>query len=325
MARYPRNINIALLIVSLFATVYADWPIHPKDRDPALNLYLGSEPPIAPNTWRYGKTIVTLSDSGRTLTASGNGTMANYDAITMGSIPPPWYDSRNNIISVVIDDGVTTIGDGAFIDCENLTSITIPNSVVSIGKHSFSGCINLTSITIPNSMTTIGLGAFSSCDSLTSFTIPNGITSIASMTFMYCANLKTITIPKSVTSIGELAFRGCTSLTSITIPNSVATIDYSAFWMCTNLTSIFVQRLIPPKISPDAFDEITTSNAGLYVPKGSLDAYRTVDVWKDFKCIQELSNGPAFGVWIVLGISIGLILSAGLLVIIKKTQKNARQ
>jgi len=94
-------------------------------------------------------------------------------------------------------------------------SVTIPNSVTSIGRGAFLDCNGLTSITIPNSVTSIGTGAFSECGGLTSITIPNSVTSIGATAFHLCKKLTSITIPASVMSIGNYAFEG-TDLTSVT-------------------------------------------------------------------------------------------------------------
>ncbi len=190
------------------------------------------------------------------LTISGTGAMTDYNYFTNA----PWYDYRSSITSVIIEDGVTSIGNFAFRYCRSLTSVTIPNSVTSIGKEAFYDCRSLTSVMIPNSITSIGDHAFSNCSSLTSidvvsenpnyssvdgvlfnkdktelihypignarieYTIPNSVTSIGDCAFYSCRSLTSVTIPNSVTSIGNQAFDGCGSLTSVMIPNSVTSI-----------------------------------------------------------------------------------------------------
>ena len=156
----------------------------------------------------------TLVESTGTLTISGSESMTDYNYFA--STPAPWYDDRANILTVVIDDGVTSIGSYAFYDCSNLTSVTIPNSVTKIGNSAFEG------------------------SSITSIEIPNGITNIDSWTFRNCSSLASITIPNTVTNIGEFAFADCSSLPSITIPNSVTTIEDWAFQGCSSLSSIIV-------------------------------------------------------------------------------------
>ncbi|HBF15564.1 MAG TPA: hypothetical protein DDW30_07810 [Clostridiales bacterium] len=96
--------------------------------------------------------------------------------------------------TVVLSEGINTIGDWMFHDCIGLTSVTIPNGVTSIGSSAFQGCTGLTSVTIPNSITTIGAQAFYNCSSLTNITIPNSVTSIGSNTFHNCSSLTNITI-----------------------------------------------------------------------------------------------------------------------------------
>ena len=171
-----------------------------------------------------------------TLTISGTGTMENYN--DTDNLSPACRNS--SIKKVVIEDGVTSIGNSVFDSCSNLASITIPSSVTSIGNYVFWGCKNLPSITIPDSVTSIGKSAFSNCSSLTSITIPDGVTSIGNYAFSSCRKLTSITIPDSVTSIGESAFAACSSLTSITIPDSVTSIGKSAFSNCSSLTSITI-------------------------------------------------------------------------------------
>ena len=134
---------------------------------------------------------------------------------------------------------MTSIGWGAFEDCDGLTSITIPNSVTSIGYAAFRYCSSLTSVTIPNSVTSIGDGAFYNCSGLTSIVVEQGNAQydsrencnaiIETATNNLISGCQNTTIPNSVTSIGDGAFYGCSGLTSITIPNSVTSIGESAF------------------------------------------------------------------------------------------------
>ena len=94
-----------------------------------------------------------------TLTISGTGAMSDYDYYSSS----PWNSYRKNIKTVVLNDGVTSIGGCAFYLCIGLTSIEIPNSVTSIGYCAFQSCNGLTSIVIPNSVTSIGEYAFAYC------------------------------------------------------------------------------------------------------------------------------------------------------------------
>ena len=154
----------------------------------------------------------TLYDNG-TLTISGEGAMKNYYNNS------PATQKKDNIKKVVIEDGVTSIGNFAFRDCSSLTSIEIPSSVTSIGDYAFYNCNGLTGITIPNSVTSIGNGAFSDCSSLASITIPESVTSIGNFAFCGCIRLTDITIPGSVTSIGINVFGDCTVLTEVLLEN----------------------------------------------------------------------------------------------------------
>ena len=109
-----------------------------------------------------GDNLTWILDDEGVLTISGTGVMASWN--WKGS---PWYANKDKIESVVIEDGVTSIGANAFDGCSGLTSITIPSSVTSIGEYTFDGCSGLTSITIPNSVKSIGTSAFSGCSGLT--------------------------------------------------------------------------------------------------------------------------------------------------------------
>ena len=179
------------------------------------------------------------------LTISGHGDMPNYTLEYNREyyITAPWDSSRTRITTVVINNGITSIGNYAFCMCESLTSITIPNSVTSIGRNAFYRCTDLTSITIPDSVININYYAFSGCTGLTSITIPDSVTSISNSAFENCFGLTSISIPDGVTRIGSYVFRGCTGLTNITIPESVTSIGSETFENCNKLSSVYISDL----------------------------------------------------------------------------------
>lgn len=131
----------------------------------------------------------TLKDAALTLTISGVGEMTEWSS----SSAVPWYSYRSQIKSVVIGDGVKSIGSIALAGCTQVTYLTVPSSVISIGGYAFAGCTGLRNVNIPK-----------------------GVTSIAEYTFYNCSALTSIDIPSKVATIGEEAFSGCSGLTSIT-------------------------------------------------------------------------------------------------------------
>jgi len=263
----------------------------------------------------YGLTSVTIPNS---VTSIGEGaferctglTSPVYNAHVFAKMPTSYagaytipdgiesiagyaFYQCSSLTSVTIPNSVTSIGGGAFRGCTSLTSVTIPNIVTSIGNYAFSGCSGLTSVTIPNSVTSIGSYTFNGCSGLTSVTIPNSVTSIGDDAFWGCSGLTSVTIPNSVTSIGEWAFWYCTGLTSVTIPNSVTSIGSRAFAYCTGLTSVTNFANTPQEIDSDVFNNVDKSTCVLYVPAGSISAYKSANRWKDFSNILPIGAQPA--------------------------------
>ena len=200
------------------------------------------------------------------LVIGGDGEMMNYT-----SWDSPFY--RNyDIRNIVIEYGVTSIGDLAFFDCRNVESISLSDSVISIGQQSFYWCEKISTIYIPKTITNINNKAFVDCRGLTaiivdedneyysndengvlfdkeknvviyypvgnnrtSYIIPTGVTNIGFGAFDGAINLASIVIPNSVETIEGFAFNDCMSLNSIVIPDGVTTIEWCAFQSCTNL------------------------------------------------------------------------------------------
>lgn len=184
-------------------------------------------------TWQL--TENTDDPSTYKLTIRGSGAMEDY----LMSSNQPWRSFRDQITSVVVSPGVTSIGNLAFTRFSKLIHVDIADSVVSIGEQAFSDCSSLTDIKIPQSVTYIGVKAFGSCTKLSSITLStNNITSIRLYTFSGCSELSSIVIPDGVTSIQLGAFSNCTKLTSITIPGSVTSIGSNVFDGCTRLNDI---------------------------------------------------------------------------------------
>lgn len=160
-------------------------------------------------TWQL--TENTDDSSTYTLKISGSGAMEDYQT----SSSRPWNNFRDQITSVVISPGITSIGDCAFTLFSKLIHVDIADSVISIGDRAFSYCSSLTDIKIPQSVTYIGGVVFRECTNLSSITLSNNITSIGPFAFEDCTNLTSITIPGSVISISWNVFDGCTSLNDI--------------------------------------------------------------------------------------------------------------
>ena len=200
----------------------------------------------------------TLNTETGVLNISGSGAMNDYD-INSASLPWGNYKTNikyvvievgvtsignaafrfcNNLISVDIADTVTTIGKEAFYSCERLVSVDMSDGVVSIGESAFSRCTALSDIELSSKLTTIGNSAFYCCTKMTDIVIPNKVISIGDRAFSECKLLANVKMSDTVQSIKAFAFYNCTSLKSIVIPSSVTSISESTFRGCTSLTSV---------------------------------------------------------------------------------------
>lgn len=174
----------------------------------------------------------TLNSKG-VLTIRGTGPMGNY---TDSSVP--WNSWQQKIETLVIEPGVTTIGDNAFAFCSRLTSVRIPSSVTRIGNSAFFHCTGLTGMDLPDGVTGIGNCAFQGCTGLTGVRIPGTLGGMGSQAFQGCTALTGVDIAEGAASVGDYAFQDCTALTGVRIPGSMANhMGQGAFQGCTGLIS----------------------------------------------------------------------------------------
>ena len=200
-------------------------------------------------------------------------------------IIPPTVEDNNSIVY-----NVTYILKYAFKDCTELTSVTIPNSITNIDGLAFQNCTSLTDIIIPEGVTAILDQVFFNCSGLTSVTLPKSLTVIGQLAFYKCTSLTDIIIPEGVTELYNSTFEQCSALTSVTIPSSVTRIRNYAFYGCSNLTDITCQAVVPPTCDEQVFGNVPKT-IPVYVPKGSVAAYKAADKWADFGDNIQVKKG----------------------------------
>ena len=180
----------------------------------------------------------------------GNGTKISEDGVYMS----PFYGST---ISNIDLNGVTEIRDYAFNSTSGFTSITIPPGVTTFGRYAFASVSTLNSVTIDYASNAIVGGYQFTGSSITSLTIGSHPTVIGQGMFQKCTKLRTLIIPSNISSINNYAFSGCTGLISITVESTT-----------------------PPTLGYGVFD--STNNCPIYVPSGSVDAYKAASRWSSY-------------------------------------------
>lgn len=231
--------------------------------------------------------------------------------------------SCESLQSIDIPNSVKTIGDSAFAGCISLQSIDIPDSVTTIRTYAFMCCESLRNLDIPDSVTTIGACAFYGCKSLQSieisknnsnyasidgilyskyknviikippgkelveYKIPYNVTTIDAYAFEDCESLRILDIPNNIMMIKRFAFLSCKSLQSIYIPDSVTEIGDSLFQNCESLQAIHMHHksIEDCVIDEEAFTDVNFDQCILYIPSGTLWAYRHHPAFAKFKYI----------------------------------------
>ena len=197
-----------------------------------------------------------------TLYIKGTGAMQDYNwnynettkIVTTGA---PWHDSHSaSVKKLVVEDGITSIGNDAFSDCESLVSAELAEGITSIGDGTFTACRDLEKINIPNSVTSIGYDAFDSCWTLPSLELPSGLSKLESSAVSFTA-IKELTVPHGVKVVDSYLAAYNDNLTTVTLEEGVEEIWHRAFWRCEKLNNITIPRSVK-KIEGEAFLECTS-------------------------------------------------------------------
>ena len=236
-----------------------------------------------------------------TLTITGNGPMANYDRYITSSNNSyaPWYEKIQNITRLIVEDGVTTLGDNilyysysdnsgyhsfhpnlrevelpqglscigasAFCDSPELTEVKIPSTVTKIKDSAFSRCTGLTKIELPPQLEEVGYSSFYGCSGLTEITIPSSVKTIRSGAFEECYNLESVTLSEGIREIGTEAFKR-TNLKSLNIPKSVKKLGHDIVYNCWHLPYITIE-------APSQLEETFDDSQGVFQPSCNTNVY----------------------------------------------------
>ena len=203
------------------------------------------------NSGTCGEDLTWTLDVDGVLTISGTGAMQDY-YWDFGDVATPWKEYCQDIQTVIIESGVTSIGSFAFYDCKSLTSVSLPDSLEQIGTYAFRDCSSLPNFTVTSGVSKIGTAVFEGCKALTEIRVaqnnPNYLTDDFGVLFnrdktvLICCPAGFIgnyVIPDSVTDISNSAFYACEGLTAVTIPENVKNIGGSAFSHCTGLSKLY--------------------------------------------------------------------------------------
>ena len=216
-----------------------------------------------------------------TIKRSVFGKKENMDSFVV--LPPPsnqiWYTSSDgNIVTPAKETGYSaSIVSNTYSNGKGI--IEFDGALTSMPNDAFKLKRSLTSIILPTGVR-LSQSVFTGCSALVSASLPSDLPYISYRAFCACSALESIDLPQSITYINTTAFAECTSLSSITIPSNVSSINSRAFYNCTGLTSITVLPTTPPTLEAEVFDN--TNEAPIYVPAGSVDAYKAAAYWSNY-------------------------------------------
>ena len=213
----------------------------------------------------------------------------------------------SEITSLKIGANLKEIPDNAFKNCKQLVTVEMTDNTTAIGENAFDECEALQSVKMSKGLVSLGRSAFYTAAALTSIELPDGLEKIDEYAFYGCKSLKSISLGNGVKTIMKNSFDLCSSLESISFPASVESIAAAAFYR-SGLKSIYVAgkpvceeknlssgiRVTPFSTSGSDHDFDLFSTCTLFVPKGKIDEYKALDIWKEFTKMEEYD--PAAGI-----------------------------
>ena len=202
------------------------------------------------------------------------------------------FYNDDNIEAIVLPDSLQSAGREAFSSIDNLSSVTLPDHDFAMGDHFLYAAYALKEIHLPEGLTRIGDSMFSHCQTMTGINIPGTVKEIDKLAFNSCFALPSLTLPEGLLSIGDQAFWGNESLTTLTIPASVTTLGSGIFAYCKSLQDIVFAGTVPEATRQKPY----FANTIIYIPHGTpsweADAAEGMDI--RYYCPQDAANRTAF-------------------------------
>ena len=214
---------------------------------------------------------VTWTLTGDVLLIDGSGDMTDY---ADGALAP-WFGLAKEIHTIILSEEMTSIGDYAFMGCENVTSIVIPETVTEIGECAFAQCRNLQYLDLGNHLQIIGEGAFQECEMLPWVEIPASVMEIRANAFYRCYSLLAGNIPKTVEVLGESVFSYCTDMVRATINAPIEELPGWTFYGCSSLADV---SLAPEIAAAGDYAFLFCENLnGIYSQGGKLETVHALE------------------------------------------------